>query len=78
VSVVACSGERLAEDKFQKQLPTAGWIVKAYWCTEEEIRQVAGLDSVVFLRLIIFRFFSSAPLYLALLHVLSFQFISHG
>jgi hypothetical protein len=67
-------GRRLAEEKFQKQddyfsferlLPTAGWIVKAYWCTEEEIRQVAGLDSVVFLRLFIFRFFSSALLYLA-------------
>ncbi|KAM0911114.1 hypothetical protein ACQ4PT_013706 [Festuca glaucescens] len=56
-------GRRLAEEKFQDQvdyfsferlLPTAGWIVKAYWCTEEEIRRVAGLDSVVFLRLFIF------------------------
>lgn len=60
-------GRRLAEEKFRQQvdyfslerlLPTAGWIVKAYWCTEEEIRRVAGLDSVVFLRLFIFRFFS--------------------
>jgi hypothetical protein len=33
-----------------------GWLVKAYWCTEEEIRKVAGLDSVVFLRLFTFRF----------------------
>jgi len=66
-------GRRLAEEKFQKQddyfsferlLPTAGWIVKAYWCTEEEIRQVAGLDSVVFLRLFIFsiRIFSITSL----------------
>ncbi|KAM0915567.1 hypothetical protein ACQ4PT_010741 [Festuca glaucescens] len=56
-------GRRLAEEKFRDQvdyfsferlLPTAGWIVKAYWCTEEEIRRVAGLDSVVFLRLFIF------------------------
>nr|CAB3493407.1 unnamed protein product [Digitaria exilis] len=66
-------GRRLAEEKFQRQddyfsferlLPTAGWIVKAYWCTEEEIRQVAGLDSVVFLRLFIFsiRIFSITSL----------------
>ena len=57
-------GRRLAEEKFRQQvdyfsferlLPTAGWLVKAYWCTEDEIRRVAGLDSVVFLRLFIFR-----------------------
>ncbi|EEE59847.1 hypothetical protein OsJ_12422 [Oryza sativa Japonica Group] len=66
-------GRRLAEEKFRQQvdyfslerlLPTAGWIVKAYWCTEEEIRRVAGLDSVVFLRLFIFsiRIFSITSL----------------
>ncbi|KAL6843631.1 hypothetical protein ACP4OV_026693 [Aristida adscensionis] len=66
-------GRRRAEEKFQRQddyfsfdrlLPTAGWLVKAYWCTEEDIRQVAGLDSVVFLRLFIFsiRIFSITSL----------------
>ncbi|KAL6637001.1 hypothetical protein ACP70R_024573 [Stipagrostis hirtigluma subsp. patula] len=66
-------GRRRAEERFQNQddyfsferlLPTAGWIVKAYWCTEDEIRQVAGLDSVVFLRLFIFsiRIFSITSL----------------
>ncbi|XBH54290.1 CSC1-like protein RXW8 [Aegilops tauschii subsp. strangulata] len=66
-------GRRLAEEKFREQvdyfsferlLPTAGWLVKAYWCTEDEIRRVAGLDSVVFLRLFIFsiRIFSITTL----------------
>ncbi|VAH94812.1 unnamed protein product [Triticum turgidum subsp. durum] len=66
-------GRRLAEEKFRQQvdyfsferlLPTAGWLVKAYWCTEDEIRRVAGLDSVVFLRLFIFsiRIFSITTL----------------
>jgi hypothetical protein len=77
-------GRRLAEAKFRDQvdyfsferlLPTAGWIVKAYWCTEEEIRRVAGLDSVVFLRLFIFRF-SPILLNFIVIYFYTFRLIS--
>ncbi|XP_072971847.1 CSC1-like protein RXW8 [Typha angustifolia] len=65
-------GRRLAEehgrahDSFtiERLVPSASWIVKACEHTEAEILQVAGLDAVVFLRIVIFsiRIFSIAGL----------------
>ncbi|KAG0494752.1 hypothetical protein HPP92_005746 [Vanilla planifolia] len=40
---------------FERFLPTPGWILKAWGPTENEILESAGLDAVVFLRLLVFR-----------------------
>ncbi|KAK1317796.1 hypothetical protein QJS10_CPA05g01689 [Acorus calamus] len=47
---------------FDRIVPSPSWIKKAWECTEDEIMSVAGLDTVVFLRIIIFsmRIFSVA------------------
>lgn len=42
----------LCLDRF---VPSASWIVKAWNTTEEDILAIGGLDSVVFVRIIIFR-----------------------
>nr|XP_010943525.1 CSC1-like protein RXW8 isoform X2 [Elaeis guineensis] len=63
-------GRRLAQehsryrDSFilERFVPSPSWIVKAYQYKEEEILSIAGLDAVVFLRLVVFsiRIFSIA------------------
>ncbi|XP_043711526.1 CSC1-like protein RXW8 isoform X2 [Telopea speciosissima] len=63
-------GRRLAQEKiklnnsfqFERFIPSASWIVKAWETSEEEILTIAGLDAVVFLRILVFsiRIFSIA------------------
>lgn len=55
-------GRRIAEHNRQREafilerfVPSTGWIVKALECTEEEILAAAGLDAVVFNRILVFR-----------------------
>ncbi|XP_042490027.1 CSC1-like protein RXW8 isoform X2 [Macadamia integrifolia] len=56
-------GRRLAQEKikhddafhFERFIPSASWIVKAWEASEEEILALAGLDAVVFLRILVFR-----------------------
>ena len=40
----------------ERFVPSTGWIVKALQCTEEEILAAAGLDAVVFNRILVFRY----------------------
>lgn len=40
---------------FERFVPSPSWIVKAWGYTEDEILAIAGLDAVVFLRILIFR-----------------------
>lgn len=63
-------GRRIAEEHdrlrgafiLERFVPSTGWIVKALQCTEEEILAAAGLDAVVFNRILVFsiRIFSLA------------------
>ncbi|KAF8406168.1 hypothetical protein HHK36_008248 [Tetracentron sinense] len=63
-------GRRLAQEHikhsdpfcFDRFVPSPSWIVKAWETSEEEILAIAGLDAVVFLRIIVFsiRIFSIA------------------
>ncbi|KAJ3674428.1 hypothetical protein LUZ60_005044 [Juncus effusus] len=63
-------GRRLAEKHrrlrgayvLERFVPSPSWILKALQCTEDEILAVAGLDAVVFLRILVFsiRIFSIA------------------
>ncbi|XP_047078405.1 CSC1-like protein RXW8 [Lolium rigidum] len=65
-------GRRIAEEHsllreafiLERFVPSAGWIVKALQCTEEELLAAAGLDAVVFNRMLVFsiRIFSLAAL----------------
>ncbi|KAM0927644.1 hypothetical protein ACQ4PT_002724 [Festuca glaucescens] len=65
-------GRRIAEENsllqeafvLERFVPSAGWIVKALQCTEEELLAAAGLDAVVFNRMLVFsiRIFSLAAL----------------
>ena len=57
-------GRRIAEENerlrgafiLERFVPSTGWIVKALQCTEEEILAAAGLDAVVFNRILVFRY----------------------
>uniref|UniRef100_A0A0E0RKE8 CSC1/OSCA1-like 7TM region domain-containing protein n=2 Tax=Oryza TaxID=4527 RepID=A0A0E0RKE8_ORYRU len=65
-------GRRIAEEHnrlreafiLERFVPSTGWIVKALQCTEEEILAAAGLDAVVFNRILVFslRIFSLAAI----------------
>jgi hypothetical protein len=56
-------GRRVAEDHnplregfiLERFVPSAGWIVKALRCTEEDLLAAAGLDAVAFNRMLVFR-----------------------
>ena len=56
-------GRRLAEEHIRcrdssaldRLVPSPSWILKAWECTEEDLLSIAGLDAVVFLRIVIFR-----------------------
>lgn len=64
-NVIVYFGRRLSEERkrhadsfsFDRLVPSAGWIVKAWEVTEDEILSTAGLDAVVFLRILVFRYF---------------------
>jgi len=65
-------GRRIAEEHnrlreafiLERFVPSAGWIVKALKCTEEDLLAAAGLDAVAFNRMLVFsiRIFSLAAL----------------
>lgn len=54
--------QRLAQVQAQSQdsytldrfVPSAGWIVKAWETTEEDLLAIGGLDAVVFFRIVLF------------------------
>lgn len=56
-------GQRLAQRKsngegpsfFERLVPSASWIIKAWQTTEEELFAVGGLDAAVFSRIVVFR-----------------------
>lgn len=56
-------GRKLAQEhgryrdsfSLERFVPSPSWIVKACQYTEEEILSIAGMDAVVFLRLVVFR-----------------------
>lgn len=53
-------GQKLSQVQSQDQfclerfVPSAGWIVKAWETTEEDLLTVGGLDAVVFSRIVVF------------------------
>ena len=57
-------GRRIADERSRLQeafilerfVPSAGWIVKALQCTEEDLLAAAGLDAVAFNRMLVFRY----------------------
>ena len=57
-------GRRIAEEHnrlrdafiLERFVPSPSWIVKSLRCTEEEILATAGLDAVVFNRILVFRY----------------------
>jgi hypothetical protein len=42
-------------------VPSPSWILRSLQCTEDEILQLAGLDAVVFNRVLVFRFIHFTP-----------------
>lgn len=40
---------------FERLVPSLGWMAKAWGHTDDDILSVAGLDAVVFIRIIVFR-----------------------
>ena len=62
-------GRRLASRRskrhdlcFERFVPSPSWILKAWETTEDEILTVGGLDAVVFVRILVFRFSISPKL----------------
>ncbi|XP_008790275.3 CSC1-like protein RXW8 [Phoenix dactylifera] len=55
-------GERRNINALERLVPSASWIVKAWQITEDELLSFAGVDAVVFLRVLVFsiRIFSIA------------------
>ena len=45
---------------FERFVPSPSWILKAWETTEDEILALAGMDAVVFLKIIVFRWFNPA------------------
>ena len=50
------SSKRRSRFNLQRFIPSPGWIAKAWKQSEEDILSSSGLDAVVFLRLITFRY----------------------
>lgn len=67
LSIGARKSNALCLDRF---VPSASWIVKAWKTTDEEILNNVGLDSVVFVRIIVFR---SVKPFLSFLYKMSCQ-----
>jgi len=73
-------GRRIAEERnrlrdafiLERFVPSPSWIVKSLRCTEDEILDVAGLDAVVFNRIIVFRYLH---LYFNMLRFFSFWLV---
>lgn len=72
-------GQRFAQVQLKDQfsldrfVPSAGWIVKAWETTEEELSAIGGVDAIVFFRIVVFwkvfhNFFTSSPLSFSLSH----------
>jgi len=46
----------------ERFVPSPSWILKAWETSEEEILAIGGLDGVVFVRMLVFRLFSSSKI----------------
>lgn len=44
--------------RFERLVPSASWIVRAWQATNEEILAAGGVDALVFLRIVVFRWLS--------------------
>lgn len=67
-------GQRIAQGRtrnenlcFERFVPSASWLLKAWEATEEDIFACGGIDAVVFLRIVIFRYVPFTSLHLTLL-----------
>lgn len=51
-------GQRLrpCENTVERFVPSASWILKAWQTTEEQLLASAGLDAVVFIKIVVFRY----------------------
>ena len=55
---LVCGGARRYDPFwYERFVPSPSWLVKAWETSEDELLAAAGLDAVVFLRMVIFRFF---------------------
>lgn len=62
---------RDGEDSIERFVPSASWIWKAWETSEEELLVYAGLDAVVFIKIVVFRYFSFFGNYLIAYRVYS-------
>lgn len=54
---LVCGGARRYDPFwYERFVPSPSWLVKAWETSEDELLAAAGLDAVVFLRMVIFRF----------------------
>lgn len=53
------TSKRRSHFNLERLIPSAGWVAKAWRLTEDDIISLAGLDGLVFMRLITFRYFFS-------------------
>jgi len=51
--------KRRSRFNLERLIPSAGWVAKAWRLSEEELLQLSGLDGVVFMRMITFRYIIS-------------------
>lgn len=52
------TSRRRSHFNLERLIPSAGWVAKAWRLSEDEILSLFGLDGVVFMRLITFRYLS--------------------
>ena len=50
------TSKRRSRFKLERLIPSAGWVAKAWRLSEEELFSLSGLDGVVFMRMITFRY----------------------
>lgn len=59
---LVCGGARRYDPFwYERFVPSPSWLVKAWETSEDELLAAAGLDAVVFLRMVIFRLLKTLP-----------------
>jgi len=55
--LVEGTSKRRSHFNLERLIPSAGWVAKAWKLSEEELYSSSGLDGVVFMRIITFRYY---------------------
>lgn len=59
--LVEGTSKRRSRFNLERLIPSPGWVAKAWRLSEEELLSLSGLDGVVFMRIITFRYIFPFP-----------------